>query len=62
VRWEPGTATEQLGIAGEPATAAAAAGETELVLEAHLSRLVALLELGDPSSSAFARAWIASGP
>jgi hypothetical protein len=29
--------------------AAAAAGETELVLEAHMSRLVALLELGDPS-------------
>src|SRR5215470_12192361 len=31
------------------AAAAAAAGETELVHEAHLSRLVALLEIGDPS-------------
>jgi hypothetical protein len=48
VRWEPGTATERLRIAGELAVAAAAAGETELLLEAHLSRLVALLELGDP--------------
>jgi hypothetical protein len=48
VRWAPGTATERLGIAGELAAAAAAADETELVLEAHLSRLVALLELGDP--------------
>jgi hypothetical protein len=38
-----------LSIAGELAAAAAAAGETELVLEAHLCRLVALLELGDPS-------------
>ena len=49
VRWEPGTATERLGIAEELAAAAAAAGETELVLEAHLSKLAALLELGDPS-------------
>jgi tetratricopeptide (TPR) repeat protein len=49
VRWEPGTATERLRIAGELAVAAAAAGETELLLEAHLSRLVALLELGDPA-------------
>jgi hypothetical protein len=49
VRWAPGTAAERLGIAGELAVAAAAAGETELVLEAHMSRLVALLELGDPS-------------
>ena len=49
VRWEPGTAAERLSIAGELAAAAAAAGETELVLEAHLCRLVALLELGDPS-------------
>jgi len=49
VRWAPGTAAERLGIAGEMAAAAAAAGETELVLEAHMSRLVALLELGDPS-------------
>jgi hypothetical protein len=51
VRWEPGTATERLRIAGELAAAAAAAGEIELVLEAHLCRLVALLELGDPSFS-----------
>jgi hypothetical protein len=49
VRWEPGTATERLGIAGELADAATAASETELVLEAHLCRLFALLELGDPS-------------
>ena len=49
VRWEPGTATERLSIAGELAAAAADAGEIELVLEAHLCRLVALLELGDPS-------------
>ena len=49
VRWEPGTATERLSIAGELAAAAADAGETELVLEAHLCRLAALLELGDPS-------------
>ncbi len=49
VRWEPGTATERLGIAGELAAAATAAHETELVLEAHLCRLAALLELGDPS-------------
>ena len=49
VRWGPGTATERLGIAGELAAAATAAHETELVLEAHLCRLVALLELGDPS-------------
>ena len=49
VRWEPGTAAERLSIAGELAAAAAAAGETELVLEAYLCRLVALLELGDPS-------------
>ena len=49
VRWEPGTAAERLGIAGELAAAAAAAGETELVLEAHLARLSALLELGDPA-------------
>ena len=49
VRWEPGTATERLSIAGELAAAAATAGEIELVLEAHLCRLVALLELGDPS-------------
>ena len=51
VRWEPGTATERLSIAGELAAAAAAAGEIELVLEAHLCRLAALLELGDPSFS-----------
>ena len=49
VRWEPGTATERLSIAGELAAAAADADEIELVLEAHLCRLVALLELGDPS-------------
>jgi AAA ATPase domain len=49
VRWAPGTAAERLRIAGELATAAAAAHETELVLEAHLCRLVALLELGEPS-------------
>jgi hypothetical protein len=49
VRWEPGTAAERLRIAGELAAAAAAGGETELLLEAHLSRLVALLELGDPA-------------
>ena len=49
VRWEPGTATERLSIAGELAVAAADAGELELVLEAHLCRLAALLELGDPS-------------
>ena len=49
VRWEPGTATERLSIAGELAAAAADAGELELVLEAHLCRLAALLELGDPS-------------
>lgn len=49
VRWAPGTAAERLKIAGELATAAAAAHETELVLEAHLCRLSALLELGDPS-------------
>ena len=49
VRWEPGTATERLRIAEEVAAVAGAAGETELMLEAHLYRLVALLELGDPS-------------
>ncbi len=49
VRWEPGAAAERLRIAGELAAAAAAAHETELVLEAHLCRLAALLELGDPS-------------
>jgi tetratricopeptide (TPR) repeat protein len=49
VRWEPGTAAERLGIADELAAAAAAAHETELVLEAHLCRLAAQLELGDPS-------------
>ena len=49
VRWAPGTATERLELAGQLAAAAAAADETELVLEAHLSRLAALLELGDPS-------------
>src|SRR5439155_3244072 len=49
VRWEPGAAAERLSIAGELAAAAAAAGETELVLEAHLCRLVALPEPGDPS-------------
>jgi RecA/RadA recombinase len=49
VRWAPGTAAERLRIAGELAAAAAAAHETELVLEAHLCRLSALLELGDPS-------------
>src|SRR5690242_14590074 len=48
VRWAPGTAAERLEIAGELATAAAAAHETELVLEGRLCRLVALLELGDP--------------
>ena len=49
VRWEPGTAAERLSIAADLADAAANAGEIELVLEAHLCRLVALLELGDPS-------------
>ena len=48
VRWAPGTAAERLEIAGELAAAAAAAHETELVLEGRLCRLVALLELGDP--------------
>jgi hypothetical protein len=52
VRWEPGTAAERLRIASELAVAAAAAGETELLLEAHLSRLAALLELGDPAFAA----------
>ena len=52
VRWEPGTAAERLRIAGELAVAAAAAGETELLLEGHLSRLVALLELGEPAFAA----------
>jgi len=49
VRWAPGSAAERLRIAGELAAAATAARETELVLEAHLCRLVALLELGEPS-------------
>jgi hypothetical protein len=52
VRWEPGTASERLGIAEEQAAAATAAGETELRLEAHLAMLVARLELGDPSFAA----------
>jgi hypothetical protein len=52
VRWEPGTAAQRLGIADEMADAASAAGETELLLEAQLSRLVALLELGDPAFAA----------
>ena len=39
-------------MAGELATVAAAAGETELLLEAHLSRLAALLEAGDPAFAA----------
>lgn len=52
VRWEPGSAAERLPIADQLAAAAAAAGETELLLEAHLSRLVALLELGDPAFAA----------
>jgi hypothetical protein len=49
VRWEPGAAAERLRIAGELAATAGAARETELVLEAHLCRLAALLELGEPS-------------
>ncbi|MFF0267649.1 ATP-binding protein [Kribbella sp. NPDC004536] len=49
VRWRPGTATERLRLAAELATAATAAGETELLLEAKLSSLVARLELGDPA-------------
>ncbi len=47
VRWEPGSAGERLQLADELAVAATAAGETELLLEAHLARLAALLELGD---------------
>src|SRR5262249_37889773 len=47
VRWEQGTAAERLSLSGELAAVATAAGETELVLEAQLARLVALLELGD---------------
>ena len=52
VCWEPGSASERLRIAGELASVAAAAGETELLLEAHLSKLAALLELGDPAFAA----------
>ncbi len=52
VWWEPGSGPERLRIASELATVAAAAGETELLLEAHLSRLAALLELGDPAFAA----------
>jgi hypothetical protein len=52
VRWEPGSAGERLAIAGELAAAATAAGEAELLLEAHLAKLVALLELGDPGFAA----------
>jgi hypothetical protein len=49
VCWGPGTAAERRRIAGDLAAAATEAREPELVLEAHLCRLVALLELGDPS-------------
>ena len=60
VRWEPGTAAERLGIAGELAAAAAAAGETELVLEGTWpgsSRCSSSATRGSPSSLASLPGW-----
>jgi hypothetical protein len=47
VRRAPGTERERLDIAEQLASAASAAGETELLLEARLAAVLALLELGD---------------
>ncbi|WP_219419859.1 ATP-binding protein, partial [Pseudonocardia nigra] len=49
VRWHPGTARERLAVAAELAGVAEAAGERELALEGHFCRLVALVELADPT-------------
>jgi tetratricopeptide (TPR) repeat protein len=48
--WVAGSATRRLPVVAEMATAAAAAGDPVLGLEARLARFVALLELGDPAA------------
>jgi hypothetical protein len=48
--WVAGSATRRLPVVAEMATAAAAAGDPVLSLEAQLARFVVLLELGDPEA------------
>jgi tetratricopeptide (TPR) repeat protein len=48
--WVAGSAKRRLPVVAEMATAAAAAGDPVLDLEARLARFVALLELGDPAA------------
>jgi tetratricopeptide (TPR) repeat protein len=46
--WTPGTALERLPVVTAMLDAATAAGDDELVANAHLLRATAMLELGDP--------------
>ena len=48
--WAPGSAAARLGVLDEMASAAAAAGDRALGLEALFGTFVALLELGDPAA------------
>jgi AAA ATPase domain len=50
--WVTGSAGRRLPVVAEMATAARAAGDLVLGLEARLARFVALLELGDPAAFA----------
>jgi predicted ATPase len=49
VLWSPGTAAQRLPVVGEMLGAAHAAGDADLVAQAHLLRATALIELGDPA-------------
>jgi AAA ATPase domain len=59
VLWVPGSAAERLPVIAEMLDAAQAAGDGDLVAEAHLLRAAALLELGDPAGRDEMQAYIA---
>jgi len=59
VLWVPGSAAERLPVIAEMLDAAQAAGDDDLVAEAHLLRAAALLELGDPAGRDEMQAYIA---
>ena len=46
--WAPGTAASRLTVTTDMLAAARAAGDADLIAQAHLLRATALLELGDP--------------
>lgn len=57
--WTPGSASARLPVLAEMLAAATAAGDADLIAEAHVLRAAALLELGDPTGRDALREYVA---